>query len=111
MFRTVCFVRLAGLAGGILLLALAPELGGAQGAQKPRSSEPAAPIIPPPALTNSADAPAVNPEAALTKESLNTFFDGLMRYGMAHADAAGGVIVVVKDGHILFAQGYGYANA
>src|ERR1700722_2479370 len=110
MFRTVCFVRLAGLAGVILLLALAPELSGVQGAQKPRSSEPAAPIIPPPALTNSADAPAVNPEAALTKESLNTFFDGLMRYGMAHADAAGGVIVVVKDGHILFAQGYGYAN-
>ncbi|HTA39739.1 MAG TPA: serine hydrolase domain-containing protein, partial [Candidatus Acidoferrales bacterium] len=47
---------------------------------------------------------------AMTGEDLSTFFDGLVPYALHRADIPGGVIVVVKDGKILFAKGYGYAD-
>lgn len=47
---------------------------------------------------------------ALTAEDLSTFLDGLMPYALERGDVAGGVISVVKDGKVLFAKGYGYAD-
>ena len=47
---------------------------------------------------------------AMTAEDVRTFFDSLVPYAIQRADIAGGVIVVVKDGKILFAKGYGYAD-
>ncbi len=47
---------------------------------------------------------------ALTASDLGTFFDGLVPFALERGDVAGGVIAVVKDGKILFAKGYGYAN-
>jgi len=57
-------------------------------------------------------APAPQPEAthALTAEDADVFFDGMIPYALAHGNIAGGVLVIVKDGKILFAKGYGYAN-
>ena len=52
---------------------------------------------------------AVSPHA-MTAEDLSTFFDGMLPYMLARGDIAGGAIVVVKDGKVLFAQGYGYAD-
>ncbi|HTU68821.1 MAG TPA: serine hydrolase domain-containing protein [Candidatus Baltobacteraceae bacterium] len=47
---------------------------------------------------------------ALTAKDLGTFYAGLMPYALHRADIAGAVLVVVKDGKVLFAHGYGYAN-
>lgn len=53
--------------------------------------------------------PATSPHA-LTAEDLSTFFGGMLPYMLARGDIAGGTIVVVKDGKVLFAHGYGYAD-
>jgi CubicO group peptidase (beta-lactamase class C family) len=103
------FVRFPSLA--MLMLTLAGASGGVEGAENPQSpgAATAAASIPP-AITSPTDSSVAIPQPAITKEDLDTFFDGLIRYGLAHGDGAGGVIVVVKDGRILFAKGYGYAN-
>ena len=46
----------------------------------------------------------------LTGADLSTFFDGLVPFALQRGDVAGAVISVVKDGKIIFAQGYGYAD-
>jgi CubicO group peptidase (beta-lactamase class C family) len=46
----------------------------------------------------------------MTSQNLEPFFDGLIPYAMRRGDIAGGVIVIVKDGKILFSKGYGYAD-
>jgi len=46
----------------------------------------------------------------LTATDLETFLDGLMPLQLAHADIAGAVVAVVKDGKLLFAKGYGYSD-
>ncbi len=46
----------------------------------------------------------------LTADDLGAFLDGLMPQEIEHADIAGAVIAVVKDGKLLFAKGYGYAD-
>ena len=47
---------------------------------------------------------------AMTAQDLNTFYAGLFPYALHRAGIPGGVIVVVKDGKVLFAKGYGYAD-
>ena len=47
---------------------------------------------------------------ALTAADLATFFNGFLPYALAHDGIAGATLAVVKDGKILFAQGYGYAD-
>ncbi len=46
----------------------------------------------------------------LSKEDLETFFDGFMPIQLEEKDVAGAVISVVKDGRVLFEKGYGYAD-
>jgi CubicO group peptidase (beta-lactamase class C family) len=46
----------------------------------------------------------------MTSADVSAFLDGVMPLQLAREDIAGAVIVVVKDGKILFAKGYGYAN-
>ena len=65
--------------------------------------------------TPTAGTPAVGmvqPSAtvSLTAQDLGSFFDGLMPYALRRNDIAGGVVTVVKDGQVLFARGYGYAD-
>jgi CubicO group peptidase (beta-lactamase class C family) len=68
-----------------------------------------------------AKAPAVTPKPAaaadstpkgheLTAEDLGSFLDGFMPQQIEHADIAGAVIAVVKDGKLLYAKGYGYSD-
>jgi CubicO group peptidase (beta-lactamase class C family) len=69
---------------------------------KPKSPEPAKP----PAVSATS-----GPEThELTAADLDTFLDGFMPEQIEHADIAGAVIAVVKDGKLLFAKGYGYAD-
>jgi CubicO group peptidase (beta-lactamase class C family) len=46
----------------------------------------------------------------LSSADLEAWLDGLMPYGLRTGDVAGGVVVVVKDGNVLFEKGYGYAD-
>ncbi len=67
--------------------------------------------VPPPA-THAPATSATPPAAprAMTAEDLSTFFGGMLSYMLARGDIAGGVVAVVKDGKVLFARGYGYAD-
>jgi len=46
----------------------------------------------------------------LSATDLETFLDGFMPLQLEHADIAGAVVAVVKDGKLLFAKGYGYSD-
>lgn len=46
----------------------------------------------------------------LTEQDLRAFFDGMVPYALHNGDIAGATFAVVKDGRIIFAQGYGYAD-
>ncbi len=50
------------------------------------------------------------PAPAMTAQDLDAFFSGLVPYALHRADIPGAVLVIVKDGKILFAKGYGYAD-
>jgi CubicO group peptidase (beta-lactamase class C family) len=63
------------------------------------------------AQSSSGSAPAAAAEAhALTAEDLGGWFDGMMPWLIARGDLAGAVVSVVKDGQVLFARGYGFAD-
>jgi CubicO group peptidase (beta-lactamase class C family) len=47
---------------------------------------------------------------ALTADDLDAFFDGYMPLALARGDIAGSVVVVVKDGQVLFEKGYGVSD-
>jgi CubicO group peptidase (beta-lactamase class C family) len=68
------------------------------------------PAVPALAATAAATTGTAHAAPAMTTEDLSTFFDGLVPYAIRRADIPGGVIVVVKDGKIIFAKGYGYAD-
>lgn len=46
----------------------------------------------------------------LTAQDLEAFLDGVVPFQLESADIAGATISVVKDGKLLFAKGYGYAD-
>jgi CubicO group peptidase (beta-lactamase class C family) len=58
-------------------------------------------------------APASLPSSGaheLTATDLEAFLDGLMPLQLQREDIAGAVVLVVKDGKVLFAKGYGYSD-
>lgn len=56
--------------------------------------------------------PASSPGHAreMTAADVETFLDGLLPLQLKSADIAGATVAVVKDGRLLFAKGYGYAD-
>lgn len=46
----------------------------------------------------------------LTKEDSEAWLDGFVPYALQRGDVAGAVVVVVKDGQVLLAKGYGYSD-
>ena len=46
----------------------------------------------------------------LTGEDVEAFLDGMMPSQLERENVAGAVIAVVKDGHVIFAKGYGYSD-
>ncbi len=46
----------------------------------------------------------------MTAVDVEAFLDGLVPYQLEREDIAGAVISIVKDGEVLFAGGYGYAD-
>jgi CubicO group peptidase (beta-lactamase class C family) len=61
-----------------------------------------------PQTTKEAASPASTP--ALAEADLRAFVDGIMPLQLERGNIAGAVVLVVKDGKILFAKGYGYAD-
>src|SRR5271155_4589687 len=60
--------------------------------------------------TAAAQTPVPPQNHPLTAEDLDAFFDGYMPLALERGDIAGSVVVVVKDGQILFEKGYGFAD-
>jgi len=97
------------LAAGCILASI--PFAGALAA--PPSTGPAPALPRPAALQAEVAPPAISPRQgapALSASDLQVFFDGLVPYALHRNDIAGGVIAVVKDNKLLFAQGYGYAD-
>ena len=46
----------------------------------------------------------------LTAADLEAFLDGLLPAQIAQDDIAGAVVLMVKNGAVFFAKGYGYAD-
>ncbi|WP_174297796.1 serine hydrolase domain-containing protein [Sphingomonas bacterium] len=46
----------------------------------------------------------------LTATDVEAWMDGFMPFALRRADIPGAVVVVVKDGHVLFEKGYGLAD-
>src|SRR5277367_5204313 len=67
-------------------------------------------------MASAANAKAAAPDSSaskghdLTADDLGAFFDGLITEQIGHADIAGAVVAVVKDGKLLYAKGFGYAD-
>lgn len=53
---------------------------------------------------------AAKSAAELTPADLEAFLNGVMPMQLQRGDIAGAVVAVVKDGKVLFARGYGYAD-
>ncbi len=70
--------------------------------------------VPPPTLSMTHAAAASSASAPkgheLTADDLGAFLDGLVPQQIGHSDIAGAVVAVVKDGKLLYAKGYGYAD-
>jgi CubicO group peptidase (beta-lactamase class C family) len=79
----------------------------------PKKQPPAPPLSPPgpaAASASTAAAGAPQPTAGLTAADVEAFLDGLVPAQLGPADVAGAVVVVVKDGKVLFGRGYGWAD-
>jgi CubicO group peptidase (beta-lactamase class C family) len=90
---------------GILVLMAAVCLG--VWAQTP---VPAKTTVKTPATASSTQpsAPAAGPE--MTAADVLAFLDGIMPAQLAREDIGGAVVLVIKDGKVLFTKGYGYAD-
>ena len=84
-------------------VALVASAALAQGNDKPAPNTPA----PAAATTLAAALPA---GAALTKSDVDVWLDGYMPYALRSGDIPGAVVTVVKDGQLLTARGFGYAD-
>jgi len=95
--------RIAGLAALLLFSHL--FTAGAAMAQRPESS-----VLPQTHLPLEPAATLFSPGHRLTAGDLDAFLDGLIPLQLRRDDIAGSVVVVVKDGKVFFAKGYGYAD-
>jgi CubicO group peptidase (beta-lactamase class C family) len=70
----------------------------------------------PPAFTQKETSPSPTPQSPpsnrheMTAIDVETFLDGIVPLQLKRSDIAGATISVVKDGKVLFAKGYGYAD-
>ncbi|TWI69219.1 CubicO group peptidase (beta-lactamase class C family) [Pseudoduganella lurida] len=94
----------------IVVLAAGLVIGGATLAQQ--AVQPEA-VVPGPAVAAPAGpamVPAPRGKEGLTKDDVDSWLDGYMPYALNTGVIPGAVVVVVKDGQILTARGFGYAD-
>lgn len=69
-----------------------------------------------PTFTKKEVPPSTSPEAAakgvheMTPADVEAFLDGIVPLQLSQTDIAGATVSIVKDGKLLFAKGYGYAD-
>jgi CubicO group peptidase (beta-lactamase class C family) len=70
------------------------------------------PTLPPKEVPAAAPAPQPSPNGLheMTAADVESFLDGIVPLQLKQSDIAGATISVVKDGKVLFAKGYGYAD-
>ena len=73
-------------------------------------SPPPVPAVPPTGGTAATEGAAPTAGAPLTAADVNAWLDGYLPYALKTGDIAGAVVVVVKDGEVLTARGFGYAD-
>ena len=95
------------LAALVTFFCLPVTISAGQGGGQGPNSNPK-PVAQPQKPISAATLPAGAPE--MTVDDVSAFLDGVMPLQLRREDVAGAVIVVVKEGKILFAKGYGYAN-
>ncbi|HEY2235468.1 MAG TPA: serine hydrolase domain-containing protein [Candidatus Angelobacter sp.] len=91
------------------LLALAFQfamLGSLASAQLPKVT----PVPPTPQAPTAGESRVTEPPHELTAADVHAFLDGFVPMQLEREDIAGAVVLVVKDGAILFAKGYGYSD-
>src|SRR5262245_5359592 len=78
------------------------------------AADPTPPLSPPatPVTDSTTTAPQVEAAGAvpLTKADVDVWLDGFLPYALRTADIPGAVVTVVKDGQLLTARGFGYAD-
>jgi CubicO group peptidase (beta-lactamase class C family) len=79
-------------------------------AQQPLSPERKSVVAAPTAPVTTAEAGTSAADRPLTAEDLKPWLDGYMPYALHSADIAGAVVTVVKDGQVVAARGYGWAD-
>src|SRR6266446_6743808 len=81
-------------------------------AQAPEAKKPAAAHTEtaPTAALAAAPFTSHSPAHDLTGADVEAFLDGMMPSQLERENVAGAVIAVVKDGHVIFAKGYGYSD-
>ncbi|HUK29538.1 MAG TPA: serine hydrolase domain-containing protein [Candidatus Acidoferrum sp.] len=91
-------VRFAAIILACVAILIAPSLS--RGQKTTANASPA----------NAQGAAATNNPQELTAADVEVFFDGLIPAFLEHNNVAGGVVIIVKDGKVLFGKGYGYAD-
>ena len=81
-------------------------LGSLARAQSPKAT----PVPPAPQAPTAGESKVTEPPHELTAEDVHAFLDGFVPMQLEREDIAGAVVLVVKDGAILFAKGYGYSD-
>lgn len=99
--RERCLVRCAGLSLLVLLLCVGLR------AQPDGSSTDPVTVA---SVSPGTAAQPVN-SREMTAADVSAFLDGIMPLQLAREDIAGAVVLIVKDGRVLFAKGYGYSDA
>ncbi|PKQ00366.1 MAG: serine hydrolase [Alphaproteobacteria bacterium HGW-Alphaproteobacteria-13] len=65
---------------------------------------------PPPPAPSAERTDAAPPARALTKADVDAWLDGFMPFALERGNAAGAVVIVVKDGKPLTERGFGFAD-
>ncbi|HEV8181542.1 MAG TPA: serine hydrolase domain-containing protein, partial [Candidatus Angelobacter sp.] len=75
-------------------------------AQSPQTT----PVPPAPQPPTAGESRVTEPPHELTVADIHAFLDGFVPMQLEREDIAGAVVLVVKDGAIFFAKGYGYSD-
>jgi CubicO group peptidase (beta-lactamase class C family) len=89
----------------IVLCGILVAVSGA-GAQVPKAT----PVPTSPQQPAVSEARVPEPPHAMTAEDMHAFLDGFVPMQLERENIAGAVVLVVKDGTVLFAKGYGYSD-
>lgn len=76
----------------------------------PQRRKPKLPTKPAPRIQETTPPSTAEPAHSMTADDLGAFLDGIVPLQLAREDIGGAVVLVVKDGKILFSKGYGYSD-